>query len=185
MRSFIAIDFNPELKEKLADLQDKLKKHTIKGRWKHIDNFHLTLKFLGNVRSEDKKSIDGKLLEVCSLYKAFRLKFSEIGNFLGNGKIKVLWLGLEGDIARLMDLQKDIVTQMAVLGYKPEKRNYIPHITIGQDLILKEDYQNFKNENIINGLPEIIVNGITLFKSEQIKNKRVYTSIGFYRFKEM
>jgi 2'-5' RNA ligase len=54
MRLFIAIDFNKEIKKKLVDLQANLKDMAVSGRWKYIDNLHLTLKFLGETKPENR-----------------------------------------------------------------------------------------------------------------------------------
>lgn len=185
MRLFIAIDFNRELKKKIVDLQSGLKDVAVSGRWKHIDNFHLTLKFLGEVKPEDIKcisDINEKLTTISTRYKPFKLKFSSIDYFPGKDNIRVLWLGLEGDIDILANLQVDIDRQMVDIGFIPEKRKYVPHITIGQDVILKSDFQKLKERVNFNEIPEITVKDISLFKSEQISNRRVYKSIYNYEF---
>jgi len=46
MRTFVAVDFNTELKKEILKLQTQLRNLAVSGRWKYIDNFHLTLKFL-------------------------------------------------------------------------------------------------------------------------------------------
>lgn len=91
---------------------------------------------------------------------------------------------------------------MDELGFVSEKRGYKPHITIAQDVALKVHGLNNNNmnnvscsiveplfenlKNIFNKLtfPDIIIDRITLYKSEQIEDKRVYTSIGDYMLKE-
>ena len=52
MRTFIGIDFEDAIKNNILELQNKLRKYVVKGRWKHSDNFHLTLKFLDEIDSE-------------------------------------------------------------------------------------------------------------------------------------
>ena len=93
-----------------------------------------------------------------------------------------MWLGLEGDIKKLKKLQTDVAGQMESIGFSPEKRKYVPHITVGQDVVFKSGLQELKEMVNLNEIPEITVNGISLFKSEQISDKRVYTSIYDYKF---
>lgn len=182
MRSFVAIDFNKELKIKLADLQSGLRKWAVSGRWKYVDNFHLTLKFLGEIKPESVGNIDKKLLGICNGFKEFKLKFSSLEYFPGKKSIRVLWLGLEGDVDELINLQEEIDIQLKSIGFKPEKRNYIPHITIGQDVVFIDEFENIKRMFTLNELPEIAVKSVYLFKSEQINCKRVYTPISEYDF---
>ncbi len=182
MRLFIAIDFNIEIKRKLADLQANLKDVAVSGRWKYINNFHLTLKFLGETKPENIKYINEKLITICSEYEVFRLKFSSLGHFPGKNSVRVLWLGLDGDINTLEKLQTDIDIQMESIGFTPEKRKYVPHITIGQDVVFKSGFQDGKEMVNLNEIPEITVRGISLFKSEQIGNRRVYASIYDHEF---
>ena len=53
MRTFIGIDFDIELKKKIRDLQSIVRENSQKGRFKYIGNFHLTLKFLGDITIEE------------------------------------------------------------------------------------------------------------------------------------
>jgi len=154
----------------------------VSGRWKYIDNFHLTLKFLGETKPENLKIINEKLIAACYEYEVFKLKFSNIGYFPGKDSIRVLWLGLEGDTDKLCNLQGSIDRQMADIGFKPEKRKYVPHITIGQDVVFKINFQELKEMVNFSEIPEITVKSISLFKSEQISNRRVYKSIYNYEF---
>lgn len=182
MRVFIAVDFNDEIKRKLAEVQTDLRRFCISGRWKHIDNFHLTLKFLGEIGTKAEKLIDGRLSKISSESQTFKLKFSDLGYFPGKDNVRVLWLGLEGGTDKLCDLHKKIDIEMSDIGFKPERRKYTPHITLGQDLVFKEELGVLKKRINIEGTPKIIVDKISLFKSEQIGKKRVYTLVNDYRF---
>lgn len=66
---------------------------------------------------------------------------------------------------------------MAYVGFEREKRAYTPHITIAQDVVLNEPFENFQNyvENF--SFDEIPVEKVILFLSEEIDRKRVYTPI--------
>jgi 2'-5' RNA ligase len=180
MRSFIAIDFDRELKTKIAGLQSEIRKYAFLGRWKHIDNFHLTLKFLGEINEGKIKSINTALSEICSSIPAFKLKFSNLGYFLGQERIRVLWLGLGGDMSKLIDIKKAIDVGLKYEGFEPEKRKFTPHVTIAQDVVLHNGLESIKHLINLDELPEIIVKSVYLFKSEQKDFKRIYTPISEY-----
>ncbi len=182
MRTFIGIDFSIDLKNKIGDIQRELKKHSKSGRWKYVDNFHLTLKFLNEVDIVQVKEISKRLESICNNSRRFSLKISELGYFPGRDNIRVLWLGLNGDMNSLGKIYEDIEDNLQPLGFPKEKRKYSPHVTIAQDIVFEKEFHEIKSLVKLEEFPEVDVDRIFLFKSEQIGNKRVYTPINEFRF---
>ena len=180
MRTFIAIDFDKRLKNGIADLQTRIRNKASSGRWKYIDNFHLTLKFLDEINDIQLYDINTNLKEVCCNNRSFTLNVAKLGYFPGKGSIRVLWLGFEGDLESLQSLHQDIDNSLYTLGFEEEDRKYTPHVTIGQDVILNEDLTKLTDCFDEMDFEPIDVNSVCLFKSEQIGKKRVYTKIGEY-----
>lgn len=180
IRAFIGIDFDDSCKKYIYDLQQKLKKNSRMGRWKHIDNFHLTLKFLDDITPGQKKQIDGVMQNICMEQKPFRLEISKLGLFNGKDTIRVLWLGLSGDLHRLEPLASNINYSLSKIGFAPEKRKYTPHITLGQDILFNYPFEQVSNSIGPVRFGPIEVNRLALFKSEQIQGRRVYTKISEY-----
>jgi 2'-5' RNA ligase len=69
---------------------------------------------------------------------------------------------------------------LITLGFPKEKRKFVPHITIAQDVIFKCDFSIIKEAIGAPDIGKIPVDRLYLFKSEQIENKRVYTKISEY-----
>lgn len=177
MRSFIAVDFNKELKNQILALQSRLRGVASSGRWKLIDNFHLTLKFLGEVEKSKVQEINTVLEEVCSKTERFYLNIEGLSYFPGNGCLRVLWLKLSGDLKKLEKLQSQIDSELEKLGVEREKRRYVPHVTIAQDVIFNvgfEEIDKLAREEVFS---RINVESVCFFKSEQIGRKRVYTPL--------
>lgn len=183
MRAFIGVDFDKEQKNKINELQQRLRRYAVRGRWKHIDNFHLTLKFLDDISSSQQMQIDNVMKEICSTVKPFNLELKDIGVFKGRDSIRVLWMGLGGDIEELSTLHKRVDELLIPVGFIPEKRSYKPHITIGQDLVFDCDFQQIRDSIGKLDFSPVIVNSLHLFKSEQIANKRVYTKVSDYNLR--
>lgn len=185
MRSFIGIDFNTDIKNEIYELQQRIRKYAVKGRWKYIDNFHLTLKFLNEISLSQQAQIDAIMKKVCINKERFNLKLTEPGIFEGKDSVRVLWLGLEGDIQPLHSLQKEIDKALNSIGFSLEKRKFKPHITIGQDIVFEHEFDHIKKslENIL--IQPIPVESLFLFKSEQIQNKRIYTKVSEYSFSKI
>lgn len=180
MRTFIGINFSEKLKNEIYSLQNKLRKHVIKGRWKYSGNIHLTLKFLNEISISKKMEIDEALRNNLNDIKPFSLYLSGLGIFKGTGSIRVLWLDIKGDTNKLVSLHEKIATELSKIGFPPDSRIYKPHITIAQDVVFDKSFDKVKE---LIGKIEFMpfsVDNIYLFKSEQIKNKRVYTKISEY-----
>lgn len=184
MRCFISLNFDDCTIEKLNGIQQKVKNRSYKGTWVWKENFHLTLKFLGEVESNNINEISNILKEISQRYEPFKLNFNKLGYFKGKEDLKVIWVGLDGEIGILNSINNSIENKLETLGFSREKRKFLPHITLGRRVVF---------ENSINVIDEIskkdveysfMVNKIFLMKSDQVMNKRVYTPIEFYNFEK-
>lgn len=88
-----------------------------------------------------------------------------------------MWLKLAGDLESLHKLQSEIDIKLEKLGFEREKRRYVPHVTIAQDVRFNTDFEEIKGLVKNYRFAPIEVRSVNLFKSEQIGNKRVYTPI--------
>ena len=119
MRVFIASDFPEEVKKELARLQDLLPE--FKG--KKTENFHLTLKFLGEVSPETLLQIKSRLQKIS--FPAFRVHLGEIGIFTPK-HVKIILIKLIG----AEKLQEAIDNALSPL-FKKESR-FMAHITLAR-----------------------------------------------------
>ncbi len=180
MRAFIGVDFDESTKDEIRTLQQYYRDRSPKGRWKHRDNFHITLKFLREVDLGQKEQIDTIMADICGRHAPFVLKFTQPQIFNGKDSIRVLWLGLDGDIDRLHSLQKEIDLALEPVGFQRESRKYNPHITMGQDIILEDSFETLKGLTPPTHFKPMQITNLYLFKSEQIENKRIYTKVSRY-----
>ncbi len=133
IRSFIAVELPENLKKELIRFEDDLRKKVPDcARWVNPDGIHLTLKFLGNIRPEKVEEIRRAIEESCRNTLPFELKVTEIGVFPSLRRIQVIWIGVSGDLDRLVELQKSIDANLKRLGFTPETRPFTPHLTIAR-----------------------------------------------------
>ena len=180
MRAFIGIDFPSELKKEIFTVQQTIKGYAQKGRWKDIDNFHLTLKFLGEINLAQQASIDAAMEILCAKVKPFSLAVKGLGTFNNKEKIKVLWLGIDGDLVELNSVHREIDISLAPIGFLEETRKYNPHITIGQDLLFAGNFDQIKETIGEIELGETNFSNLYLFKSEHVQNRLTYTKVREY-----
>jgi len=98
-----------------------------------------------------------------------------VRSFIGIGFDRQLWLGLGGDIEKLLSITKELDERLLRIGIQKEKRKFTPHITIGQDIVFEKEFSQIKQSYENMQFSSISVDCITLYKSEQLGNKRVYT----------
>lgn len=115
--------------------------------------------------------------------KPFLLEITEPGIFEGKNSVRVLWLGLTGELGILRQLGVNIDKFLHAIGFPVEKRRYTPHVTIGQDIVFECPFSQIHDSIEQINLSPVLVNKLILFKSEQLQNKRVYTPISEYALK--
>ncbi len=132
MRTFIAVELDPSIKENLTDLLGKLQRAGGDVRWIRPRGMHLTLKFLGETSEEQAEEVKEGLDRACSDVPPFPLRLRGTGSFPpGKKNPRVLWVGVEEN--RTMHLlQERIEREMEKIGFPAEKRTFHPHLTLGR-----------------------------------------------------
>lgn len=132
VRSFIAIELPQAVKDELVDAAALLAARTSGYRWVKPEALHLTLRFLGYL---DPRRFD----EVSALVNAgikaegpIRLKPLSVGGFPTAKRARVVWVGLDGDLARLHALSDALDKALAGIGIASEERPFKAHLTIGR-----------------------------------------------------
>lgn len=132
MRTFIAIDLTAEIKNELAQAVRLLKPVAAWIKWVVPENYHLTLKFLGEVSESRLEMIRTVLEEVAGRHRSFRLTVKGAGSFPpGQNKMRVIWVGIEAG-PDLLALQSDLEDSLSQQGFEREERPFSPHLTIGR-----------------------------------------------------
>lgn len=185
MRTFIGVELDTSVKEAIKSIQNRIRQSSVKGRFKHVDNFHITIKFLGEISNKDILQIDEILNKAALSNRAFELKIDKLGYFGKEESMRVLWLGLGTGLNNLRILYKSVEEGLAKKGFKKDNRAYTPHITVAQDLTLLKGFNVLRDDIDLNIIPDIGVKAVSLIKSEQIRGHRVYTPISTFKLKEL
>ena len=132
IRSFIAVPLAPGVRAATTRLIRRLQEPGDGIRWVPTENLHLTLKFLGDVDNVQVPEICRELEAVALQVPPFDLGFGGTGGFPQLERARTLWVGIDDPSQRLRQLVADIERRMADLGFKPESRDYRPHLTLGR-----------------------------------------------------
>ncbi|MEK7352918.1 MAG: RNA 2',3'-cyclic phosphodiesterase [Chloroflexota bacterium] len=130
LRSFIAIELPDELRQKLGELEARLKSGgQTQVRWVNPNSIHLTLKFLGNIAAASVSEITRAVEEAARGIPPFSLKVTDAGVFPDMKRARVAWVGLRGEMDKLLQLQKNVESNLELLGFPAEPRAFTPHLT--------------------------------------------------------
>lgn len=133
MRLFISLEIPTAAIEEIATFINDMP--TMAGgnvRWIRRENVHLTLLFLGDTPTEKIHAVKEQLRLAAANTAPFTLRLGETGAFPTYRSPKILWVGLDGDVKRLMQLQGRVEGAMRSIHFKPERRQFAPHITVGR-----------------------------------------------------
>lgn len=171
MRVFFAIEFEEEIKEYLAYHQQVVQNHSIRGNFTRLDNFHLTLKFIGEIEEKDISSLKEAIDILALRHKNFCLTTKSLGSF-PRGNKQIIWIGLETE-PLLENLYMNLEDMLAVIGYERENRPYRPHITLGREILLKNSFTDIQSMMELE-TKTIKVHKVSLMESTRVKGQLTY-----------
>lgn len=131
-RLFIAVRLPAELGKILGQECAGLSSRLKFAKWTHPLDYHITLQFLGDTPKEKISELLEALKEICGRQVPFKLQLCEWGTFGSREAPKVLWAGVSGELEKLQDLQRSVVSATVALGFRAEERTYAPHLTLAR-----------------------------------------------------
>ncbi|MCC7089048.1 MAG: RNA 2',3'-cyclic phosphodiesterase [Chloroflexi bacterium] len=133
VRLFVACEVPDEVKEAIGETIEGLRKKSGPAvRWIKPEGVHVTLKFLGEVPVKKLPAVKLAIQEAVVGHSPFELEFSNIGTFGGREGLRIMWVGIAGDVLRLEALVRAVNAALAVVGFEPERRPFRPHLTLGR-----------------------------------------------------
>ncbi|MEA3335808.1 MAG: RNA 2',3'-cyclic phosphodiesterase [Chloroflexota bacterium] len=182
LRLFIAIELPGEVKQALAELQNRLQRDLPPKvvRWVRPGAMHLSLRFLGDTPSERVDAVIDGMKSATRGFTPFSLAVAGFGCFPNPRRARVLWAGVPQVPKGLTGLHRTTDLQMAKLGWSRERRAFTPHLTLGrvnkrvssQDLRVLEKVLSRTSAGQLGNIP---VGELVLFRSQLQPGGAVYT----------
>ncbi|MGH6933483.1 MAG: RNA 2',3'-cyclic phosphodiesterase [Dongiaceae bacterium] len=125
MRLFVGIALPEQLRFQLSLLCGGLPG----VRWVPPENFHVTLRFVGEVDGGVMEDVDASLAGLRA--PRFPLALAGVGHFGGGSQVRVIWAGVEKSPA-LRHLRDKVESAVVRAGLAPDGQKYSPHITLAR-----------------------------------------------------
>jgi hypothetical protein len=90
--------------------------------WVRPENFHITLKFLGEVNSDSVEVLKILGAQVAASAQRFELTFDTVGAFPTVHRPRVLWIGASSVPAEILFLHERLERELTKMGFEEEER---------------------------------------------------------------
>lgn len=123
-RLFTGIEIPPSIAQALATLRGGLPG----ARWIDPENYHMTLRFIGDVDD----TVAGEVISLLGRVRRrpFELRVEDLKSFGGRTPRAVV--ATIGPMPAVIELQAEHERLMQRVGIEPEGRKYIPHVTLAR-----------------------------------------------------
>lgn len=157
-RLFTGVEIPPDVAQSLAMLRGGLPG----ARWIDAENYHLTLRFIGDVDDMIANEV-ASMLDLVRR-RAFDLHFEGLAAFGGRRPRAVV--AMVAPEPHLLDVQAEQERLMQRIGLEPEGRKYTPHVTLAR--LRSSSSRDVANYLAARGLfrtPSFRVSRVLLFSS--------------------
>lgn len=181
IRAFVAIELDNELVDTLGRIQQYLiNVLAVNVRWVRPEGIHLTVKFLGDLKTDELVRTEEALAGICSQTRPFGISLGAVGGFPTLIRPRVLWVGIGGNTSAIRTFHRRVDARMKALGFAEERRMFRPHLTLGrinQEVkarLFDRDLDSFLGGKLS---PSQLVEAVSLMRSELSQGGAEYTRL--------
>jgi RNA 2',3'-cyclic 3'-phosphodiesterase len=176
MRIFVAIPFPQSVKDVLSTLSQPDK---IKAKWEQRDNYHITLRFIGDV---DDKGYERYITALKTIQApAFHMTLQGVGRFPPEQRQtpRVLWVGA-APAPEFMTLYEAVSSTLEANGLPKDKHEtYHPHVTLARfkDNPSSEALKEFLEQNATFQIDPLLIDAFVVYQSTLTPQGAIYKEI--------
>lgn len=148
-------------------VQEKIKQLIPEIRLTDNDKLHLTIAFVGEHPEEVKDQLVSLLQQASQGISKFEITPAYIDGFPKLHHAHTLWVGVKGDIDKLMIITERIKDGLIGLHLGVDERRYLPHIAIAKvdDIELTPDLEDRLQRIMMEHFDPIQISSVKLFES--------------------
>jgi RNA 2',3'-cyclic 3'-phosphodiesterase len=124
-RLFVGLEVPVDIGEQLASFRGGLPG----ARWISAENYHLTLRFIGDIDGREAEDVDAALAEARPRHPV-RIDFEALDSFGGDRPHAVI--ARVQPTRELTELQAEAERAVRRAGLPPERRKFVPHVTVAR-----------------------------------------------------
>jgi 2'-5' RNA ligase len=169
MRLFVALSLPEEIRWQLGLLCSGLPN----VRWVPQENFHITLRFIGEVDGGEMQDIDASLAGIRA--PRFSVSLTGVGHFGNGSNVRLIWAGVEKSPA-LVHLRDKVESAVVRAGLEPDGQKFTPHISLARPKTPPptSKLQEFLAHNNLFRTPPFEITHFTLYQSFLASEGAIY-----------
>ena len=145
-------------------------------RWVPEDNLHCTIRFIGTVERHEAQDLADALARL--RHPPFGVRIDGVGIFTHRRR-EALWARLVPR-APLEALHEKVDRTLVQLGHAPERRAYLPHVTLARWSGGAIDARNWSERWASLASPAVMIERFTLYRSDLYPHGPHYTPLASF-----
>ncbi|HST08641.1 MAG TPA: RNA 2',3'-cyclic phosphodiesterase [Gemmatimonadaceae bacterium] len=126
-RLFIGVPLTEDARQAIARSLPK----NLPGKPVASESWHFTLRFLGSTDAEPRGRIVERL-QTARCGESFTIRFNELGAFPRPTRARILWLGIDQGVERMIQLAAIAEAAARSAGFAAETKPFKPHLTLSR-----------------------------------------------------
>ncbi len=173
-RLYVALEMPEGVQDRLMDVSTGLPG----ADWTSPEDYHLTLRFIGEVDQETFETIREGLAGL--VFSSFRLSLKGMGVFPLRGDPEVLWARAARSES-LLSLRNKVDSLLGKKGVPPDTRKFFPHVTLAKVKNCREPWVGlYVAEHSLFSIDEIPVQSFCLYSSRLTPEGAIHAVEGTY-----
>ena len=132
LRLFVAVPLWKEFREGALPRYCELRKKDWPLKWVKPENWHLTLKFLGDTPASGVREIRQSIRNHVAGSPEFEIELGGLGGFPRLSKMRVFWVGVREGREALVRVADSVDKACVAAGYPGDRKKFQAHLTLAR-----------------------------------------------------
>jgi 2'-5' RNA ligase len=131
-RIFVAVAATEGVYDTAVRTIKSLSRLTQSIKWVEPQNLHWTLHFLGELEDDEIYDVCRACEQTAAVVAPFSAYAGGVSTFGDESQPRTIWLGLVEGEELFAALHDDLRTRLDALGFRGDRRRFVPHLTLGR-----------------------------------------------------
>lgn len=126
IRLFVGVPIPEDIRQEVNKMQGGI----ADARWTELDNYHITISFIGNVGDDVAHDVVSHLSTINM--DSFEVSLNGMHTFSKGNRLSHLWTGVDEGAENLRELKKRVDNNLKYHDLPYDERKYTPHMTLAR-----------------------------------------------------